>query len=59
MRDELARVGNSYTGLKVFGTVAVSWELLHICHTGWMSRDSKGNYVVDELYMYVQERYAK
>ena len=33
-------------------------ELLHICHTSWMSRDSRGNYVVDELYMYVQGRCA-
>ena len=34
-------------------------SLLHTCNTGWMSRDPKGNHVVDELYMYVQERYAR
>ena len=59
MRDELARVGNPYTGLKVFGTVAVLRELLHICHTGWMSRKHRGNYVVYELSMYMQGGYAR
>ena len=59
MQDESARVGNSDAGMQVFGTVAILRELLHICHTGWMSRKHRGNYVVYELSMYMQRGYAR
>ena len=41
MRDELAGVGDSNAGLRVSSNVAILRELLHIRHTGWMSRGSK------------------
>lgn len=59
MRDEQVGIGNSKAEMQVFGTVAILRELLHTCHTGWMSRHSEGDYVVDELYMYVQGRYTR
>ena len=58
MRDEQVRVENSNAGLQVFGTVAILRALLHTRHTGWMSRNFNRNHVVDELYMYLQGRYA-
>ena len=45
---------------QMFGSVAIMWELLHISpHTGWMRRDSEGQYVVDELYLHVRGRYRR
>ncbi len=55
MRDEQVRVENSNAELHVFGRVAILRELLR---TGWMSRMSKRNHI-DELYMYMQGRYAR
>ena len=59
MRDEQVRVGNSIAEMQVFGIVAILRELLHTCNTGWMSRNSRGNHIADELYLYVQAKYAR
>ena len=62
MRDEQVRVGNSNAEMqkcRYLAPLLFCESLLHTCNTGWMSRNSKGNYVVDELDMYVQGRYAR
>ena len=43
MRDEQVRVRNPDAGMRVFGSVAILRELLHIRHTGWMSRKHRAN----------------
>ena len=59
MRDDQVRIGNSIAEMQVFGIVAILRELLQTSKTGWMSRNSRGNHVVDELYIYAHGRYAR